>query len=109
MAGLSRGYSVGSPRVVDQTPTTSARSSTSRTRVTDVARDAVSPLTAYLEEAAEVLTVGRRVRGRRRQLLRGALRHAVALPTWRSLAANGIRRSDAARLVTALVERAATP
>jgi AcrR family transcriptional regulator len=75
----------------------------------DVARDAVSPLKAYLEEAAEVLTVGRRVRGRRRQLLGGALRHAVAFSTWRSLAANGIGRSDAARLVTALVEGAASP
>ena len=35
----------------------------------DFARDAVAPLHAYLEEAAEVLTSGRRVRGRRRQLL----------------------------------------
>ena len=34
----------------------------------DFARDAVAPLQAYLEEAAEVLTVGRKVRGRRREL-----------------------------------------
>ena len=72
----------------------------------DVARDAVAPLHAYLEEAADILTVGRRVRGRRRQLLGGALRHALAFSTWRSLSANGIGRSDAAKLVTALVDGA---
>jgi AcrR family transcriptional regulator len=70
----------------------------------DLARDAVAPLQAYLEEAAEILTIGRRVRGRRRQLLRGALRHALAFSTWHSLSTNGIGRSDAAKLVTALIE-----
>jgi AcrR family transcriptional regulator len=72
----------------------------------DFARDAVAPLHAYLDEAAEILTIGRHVRGRRRQLLRGALRHALAFSTWRSLATNGIGRSDSAKLVTALVEAA---
>jgi AcrR family transcriptional regulator len=75
----------------------------------DLARDAMAPLHAYLEEAAEILAIGRRVRGRSRQLLGGALRHALAFSTWRSLSANGIGRSDAARLITALVEGAATP
>jgi len=73
----------------------------------DSARDAVAPLRAYLDEAAEVLLVGRQVRGRRRQLLGGALRHALAFSTWHSLSTNGIERSDAAKLVTALVEGAA--
>ena len=73
----------------------------------DVARDAVAPLHAYLEEAAEILTVGRRARGRRRLLLAGALRHALAFSTWRSLSASGIGRRDATRLITAFVERAA--
>ena len=73
----------------------------------DFARDAVAPLNAYLDEAAEILTKGRRVRGRRRQLVTGALRHALAFSTWRSLSANGIGRSDAAKLMTALVEAAA--
>jgi AcrR family transcriptional regulator len=73
----------------------------------DSARDAVAPLHAYLDEAAEVLTIGRQVRGRRRQLVRGALRHALAFSTWHSLTANGIGRSDAAKLTTALVEAAA--
>ena len=74
----------------------------------DVARDAVVPLHAYLEEAAEILAVGRPVRGRRRHLLVGALRHALAFSTWRTLTASGIARASAAMLVTALVEAAAT-
>jgi AcrR family transcriptional regulator len=72
----------------------------------DFARDAVTPLHAYLEDAAEVLIVGRQVRGRRRLRLSGALRHALAFSTWRSLSSNGIGRSDAAKLTTALVEAA---
>ena len=72
----------------------------------DVARDAVAPLHAYLEEAAEILTRGRRARGRRR-LVEGAVRHALAFSTWRSLSANGIARPDAVRLMSALVETAA--
>jgi hypothetical protein len=72
----------------------------------DFARDAMAPLHAYLEEAAEILTIGRQVRGRRRQLLRGAVRHALAFSTWRSLSTNGIGRSDAARLIAAVVAAA---
>ena len=75
----------------------------------DLARDAVAPLHAYLEEAVEILVAGHRVRGRRRRLLRGAVRHALAFSTWRSLSANGIGRPDAVKLITALVESAATP
>ena len=74
--------------------------------VVDFARDAVAPLHAYLEEAAEILMIGRQVRGRRRQLLRGALRHALAFSTWHSLSNSGVERSDATKLVTALVEAA---
>jgi AcrR family transcriptional regulator len=73
------------------------------------ARDAVAPLRAYLGEAAEILIIGRRARGRRRELLVGSLRHALAFSTWRSLSTNGIGRSDAAKLITALVEAATTP
>ena len=75
----------------------------------DSARDAVAPLHAYLEEAADILTIGRRVRGRRRQLLGGALRHALAFSSWRSLSSHGIGRAEAAKLTTALVEVAGTP
>jgi len=72
----------------------------------DFARDAVAPLLAYLEEAAGTLAAGRRVRGRRRQLLEGAVRHALAFSTWRSLSASGIERSDAVKLMSQLVEAA---
>ena len=72
----------------------------------DSARDAVAPLHAYLEEVAEILIIGRRARGRRRQLVEGALRHALAFSTWRSLSTNGIGRSDATQLSAALVEAA---
>jgi AcrR family transcriptional regulator len=77
--------------------------------VVEFARDALAPLRAYLEEAAEVLMAGRAARGRRRDLLAGAVRHALAFSTWRSLSANGVGRADAVRLVSALVEDAAAP
>ncbi len=75
----------------------------------DFARDAVAPLHAYLDQAAEVLTVGRPLRGRSRRLLAAALGHAVDFSTWRSLASAGITRSEATELATALVEAAANP
>jgi AcrR family transcriptional regulator len=70
--------------------------------VVDFAREAVAPLHSYLGEAAEVLMAG----DRGGELLAGALRHALAFSTWRSLAANGIGQADAVKLVTALVEGA---
>jgi AcrR family transcriptional regulator len=72
----------------------------------DFARDAVAPLHTYLDEAAEILTAGRPVRGRRLRLLVGALRHALAFSTWQSVTAAGIARTDATMLITALVEAA---
>jgi hypothetical protein len=77
--------------------------------IVDFARAAVAPLDAYLDEAAAILTTGFRVRGRRRQLLGGAIRHALDFSTWRSLSTNDIGRSDAVKLMTALVEGAAPP
>ena len=68
----------------------------------DSARDAVAPLHAYLEEAARVLAGSRR-----RKVVVGAVRHALAFSTWRSLSANGIGREDAVRLMAALVEASA--
>jgi len=68
----------------------------------------MAPLREYLEEAGEILIVGRRVRGRRRQLLRGALRHALTFSTWRSVSISGIGRPDAVKLIAALVEAAAS-
>ena len=66
----------------------------------DLARAAVAPLNAYLVEAAGILVTSRR------RLAGAAVRHSLALSTWKSLAANGVRRSDAVKLVTALVESA---
>jgi AcrR family transcriptional regulator len=70
------------------------------------ARDAVAPLHAYLDAAADALITGRPLRGRRRHLVRAALRHALDFSTWRSLSWNGIERADAVRLATALVDAA---
>ena len=74
--------------------------------VVDFAREAIAPLDEYLDEAAGVLARGRGARGRKRDLLMGALRHALAFSTWRSLSSNGIRRPDAVRLSAGLVETA---
>ena len=72
----------------------------------DFARDAVAPLHAYLEEAAEILIAGRRPAAEG-DGCSTALRHALAFSTWRSLSANGIARPMRSKLVTALVEAAA--
>ena len=72
----------------------------------DFAREAVEPLHAYLDEAAQILVSGRRARGRRRHLVLGALHHALAFSTWRSLTGSGVTRPNAVMLVTALVEAA---
>lgn len=75
----------------------------------ELVRDAVAPLHAYLEDAAEILAAGRGARGARRALVAGALRHALAFSTWQSLTASGVTRADAVRLVTALVDAADPP
>jgi AcrR family transcriptional regulator len=67
----------------------------------EYARDAVAPLDAFLDEATGILIAGREGR-----LVEAAVRHGVAFSTWRSLTANGVSRSDAVRLVSALVEAA---
>jgi AcrR family transcriptional regulator len=75
--------------------------------VVDFAREAIAPLDDYLDEAAELLVTGRGARGRRRELLKGAARHALAFSTWRSLSSNGIERPDAVKLSAGMVETAA--
>ena len=72
----------------------------------DFAREAIAPLLAHLDAAVEILAAGRRPRGRRGTLLTGALHHALAFSTWRSLSANGVGRTDAVTIVTALVDAA---
>ncbi len=71
---------------------------------------ALAPFERYLDEAARVLAAGRPGRGRRRQVLAAALRHAIDFGTWHSLVAGGrLTRAEAVRLMTALVEGAAPP
>ena len=72
----------------------------------DHARDAIAPLDAYLDQAAQTLIRGRRARGRRRHLLQAALRHGIAFSTWRSLSTGSIARAEAVTLITAFVEAA---
>src|SRR5262249_8359441 len=47
----------------------------------DHARAGIAPLQAYLDEVVEILTIGRRLRPARKELLTGALRHALAFST----------------------------
>ena len=74
--------------------------------VVGFARDAIAPLDAHLAEATDILLAGRGVRGPRRNVVRGALRHALDFSTWRSLSTNGIARADAVKLSAALVAAA---
>jgi AcrR family transcriptional regulator len=70
---------------------------------------ALAPFERYLDEAARILAAGRPGRGRRRQVLAAALRHAVDFRTWQSLAAGGLTRAEAIRLMIGFVEAAAAP
>jgi AcrR family transcriptional regulator len=58
----------------------------------------------YLEAARETLISGRRTRGRRGRRVRAAIGHALAYPTWRSLARDqGLSDAEAADLSCRLV------
>ena len=71
-------------------------------------RPSLAPMQAFLGETAEIMTAGWGARGRRRQVLRHAIAHAIDFHTWRSLATGGnITRTEAIDLVIALVEAAA--
>ena len=73
-------------------------------------RPTLAPMGEYLAQAVEILAKGWGARGRRRQLLATATRHAVDFQTWRSLTADSeITRAEAVTLIAALVEVAATP
>jgi AcrR family transcriptional regulator len=63
----------------------------------------------YLSEAAAILAVGWRARGRRRHLLDAAIGHVVGFATWQSLTGGGgVSRADAVELAAGLVEAAAS-
>jgi AcrR family transcriptional regulator len=60
---------------------------------------------AYLETVRDGLAAGRGLRGRRAQVARAAVGHALAFSTWRSLALEqGLAADDAVELMARLVE-----
>jgi len=64
----------------------------------------------YLGFIQDDLTTARRLRGRRARYTGAAIGHALAFPTWRSLAREqGLRNDDAVELMCRLVEDAASP
>jgi AcrR family transcriptional regulator len=73
--------------------------------VVETLRPPLAAVEALLAEMTEILAAGRTVRGRRRRVLTAALRHVLDFHTWRSLTVdNGLGRTEAVELVTALVE-----
>ncbi len=73
-------------------------------------RPTLVPMQAILARTAEILMVGWGARGRRKQVLAGAINHAIDFHTWRSLAEGSqISRAEAVELVAAMVESAAGP
>jgi AcrR family transcriptional regulator len=61
----------------------------------------------YLHAIQDVLMAGRGLRGRAARRTRAAIGHALAFPTWRSLARDeGLAEGDAVALMSALVEHA---
>jgi AcrR family transcriptional regulator len=62
----------------------------------------------YLGAIQDILMTGRGLRGRAARRTRAAIGHAVAFPTWRSLARDqGLADGDAVALMCVLVERSA--
>jgi AcrR family transcriptional regulator len=62
----------------------------------------------YLGSIQDDLAAGRGLRGRRAQYVRAAIGHALAFPTWRSLAREqGLGNDEAVELMSRLVEDAA--
>jgi AcrR family transcriptional regulator len=64
----------------------------------------------FLRSIQDGLATGRGLRGRRAQLVRAAIGHALAFSTWRSLThEQGLDNDDAVQLMCRLVEDAASP
>ena len=61
----------------------------------------------YLRSIEDVLMAGRGLRGHAARRTRAAIGHAVAFPTWRSLARDqGLSDADAVRMMCLLVQAA---
>jgi AcrR family transcriptional regulator len=74
--------------------------------VSELARQHFAGYHRYLSAARDALVRGRRSRGRARTRERAAIGHALAFPTWRSLALDeGLDDAQAAELMVRLVGR----
>jgi hypothetical protein len=63
----------------------------------------------YLDSIRDGLVAGRGLRGRRAEVVRAAIGHALAFPTWRSLTREqGLDEGGAVELMCRLVEDAAS-
>jgi AcrR family transcriptional regulator len=62
-----------------------------------------------VDAMVDALAAGRRLRGRRAARVRGAIRVAVDLGTWRTLTAAGLGAAEAARLAADMIAAAAAP
>ena len=69
-----------------------------------VVEETMAPFVQFFASMADVLLRGRRVRGRARDRVRAALRHAVSFRAWQELAeTQGLSDADAAELMKRLV------
>jgi AcrR family transcriptional regulator len=74
----------------------------------DALRPGLAPFLGYLAQATEILATGFGGCGEPPGLLEAAIEHGLDFRTWRSLAARDcVTRTDAVRLVAALVQEAA--
>ena len=74
----------------------------------DVVRQGLQDFHAFIAAIADMLLAGRGVRGAPGRRTRAALAHALAFPTWRSLAAQGLSDDEAAALMARLAAIAAS-
>jgi AcrR family transcriptional regulator len=73
--------------------------------VSELVRQHFAAYHGYLDAARDALVRGRRSRGRARARERAAIGHALAFPTWRSLAVDeGLDDAEATALMARLVE-----
>lgn len=76
----------------------------------DAMGESIASWMERMESWVDAAVGDHRLRGSRRTRLRAALRHALALETWRSLTApGGLSRPEAVRLMADLVRLAAEP
>ena len=72
-----------------------------------VVRERFAAFHAFLDAIQQILLAGRGLRGNARRVAAAAIGHALGFATWQSLAQQGLSDSEAADLMTALVDSAA--